>query len=168
MYRCLSTAACVASVLIAAPTCLANGPFLWECTVTNVTGPDFDDFHATFTGTGGSIKDAVLTVDPRGTGAAAGAANMVHITWPVTDWITMGDVFKFQFRTDFPEIEFNSADLTKGGDVFAQVNANGDVTYVPAGGDGGRVTVDLVLVPAPGALAALGMAGLVATRRRRA
>ena len=83
----------------------ANGPFVWKLTVTNLTAPQFDDFHATFAGTGGSIKNDVLKIDPHGTGVLTEMGNMVWVDWPTGDWIAPGMTFQVNFDTDFTLID---------------------------------------------------------------
>ncbi len=156
-------AACALS-LGAANLAAADQAFEWQHTWWYIWGPDFDDFHATYTGTGGSIDREVLTVDTAGGGLIGNSMNTIDIWWPDT-WVVPGDVFQYEFNTAFPEVAFNSATITKGGEVIGFVDPQGIIRDAP-GNQIGALEHSFHQVPAPGALVLLGAAGIVARRRR--
>jgi len=150
---------------MAASTASADQPFGWVHTWTYVMGPDFDDFHATYTGTGGTIDREMMTMDTAGGGMITGDMNMIHIVWPDT-WVVAGDMFQYEFNTAFPAVAFNNGSLTKGGIVIGIFGQDGIVRDPET-----QTTIGVFeheFVPAPGAIALLVMGGCCAKRRRAA
>ena len=138
-------------------------PFDYSFKVTNTSGIVFNDFHATFAGTGGTIANTNMVIDTAGTGVATPNLNMIDIVW--ANPVNPGDMFQVDFQTDFMPIEFIGATLTWNGAVIATVDELGRVTDPT--GQTGFLEVELRKVPAPASMALLGAAGLVGTRRRR-
>lgn len=156
-------ALCVLGVC-ATRSVIADQPFGWTHTWLYIFGPDFDDFHATYTGTGGTIDREVLVTDTAGGGMISAALNTIDITWPDT-WVVPGDSFSYDFNTAFPEIAFAGGSITKGGVVIGIVDVQG-VIHEPTG-----QTIGLLehsFIPGPGSLVVLALAGVVARRRRSA
>ena len=113
----------------------------YKVTAVNGTGGVVDDFHATFTGTGGSIDNLTIITDPgTGTNATVTGGNDVDITWDAGS-VAVGATLVFSFSADFGTIE-GSAQWTVGGE-FA-----GDV--------------DILIVESPGPLPSLTQYGLIA------
>lgn len=159
----VGAAICVGA--LAASTASADQEYSWAHTWTYVMGPMFDDFHATYTGTGGTIDREVLTMDTAGGGVITGDMNMIHIVWPDT-WVDDGDMFRYTFNTAFPEIAFNSGSITKGGIVIGVFGSDGVVRDPATQQTIGQF--QQTFVPAPGAIALLLVGGAVARRRRNA
>ncbi len=86
----------------------------------NNTGMVVNDFHSTFTGTGGTIDNEVVTINAAGAGPATITSmdNMIWIEWGGTG-IPNAGTFMFEFTTDFDfPVEFNSGEWT----IAAQPN----------------------------------------------
>ncbi|MBM4112675.1 MAG: hypothetical protein FJ253_04770 [Phycisphaerae bacterium] len=144
-------------------TARADQEFGWTHWWFYVFGPEFDDFHATYSGTGGTIDREVLTVDTAGGGVIASNLNMIDIWWPDT-WVTPGDKFEYTFNTAFPEVEFVGGSITKGGEIIGLVDTNGIIREPQ-----NQITIGLLeyeFIPAPGAIVMLAAAGVVSRRRR--
>ncbi len=109
-------------VHVAPATATDPANFGWNVTVTVPPGVNPNDFHAIFTGTGGSIKNAVMVVDPLPPAVINGTSNMVNITW--TGNLAPGTVFKFFFTTAFSPVDFGGGNWTKNGNTIGEVNGN--------------------------------------------
>jgi hypothetical protein len=100
----------------------------WKLRVPNKTGMTANDFHADFVGTGGSINNVNLAVDPAGNGTTAlngpvGGANGYDVTWPAAGGIFNNEVIEVDFTSDFPGITPNSVFWTKNGANIGNVAA---------------------------------------------
>ena len=149
--------------------------FPWRHTFESKTPIDFDDFHATYAGTGGTLDNATLWVDPLfedtdsdGFGDHGGIIttnqNTVSIDWTGTPgWINFGDTFTFDFTSKFGPLDFAGGTLTKGGVPIATVMADG--TVIADGVVNGRI--NHTLVPEPATPMLLALATLWALRRRK-
>lgn len=92
----------------------ARGPSGWSATLTNGTGMKVDDAHMTFSGTGGTIANTVITANEAGAGAAAirSMGNMIWIDWAAPGFPAGGSV-QFDFTTLFSPIQFEGGNWTK-------------------------------------------------------
>lgn len=127
----------------------------WE--LTNNTGGKVSDFHAIFTGTGGSIGNAAIIANG-GPGAATitGSSNTIDIVW-AADYFDNNKKITFKFDTDFAGIAFNSGNWT--------------FDNIPGGGNPIPVSENAIRpVPLPASLLmfAPAVAGLLAFRRKAA
>jgi len=150
--------------LSAVPSAQADQEFGWTHTWLYISGPKFDDFHATYAGTGGTIDRTVLTIDDAGGGMISANMNMIDISWPPGTWVEAGDSFQYTFNTAFSPIDFVGGTITKSGGVIGIVEASGIVRDPQQGQTIGFF--EHSLVPAPGTLALVIVAGVI-TRRRR-
>lgn len=101
-------------LLISPSEAVADPVFMWKVTVTNNTGMVVSGVHLVFTGTGGSIHDAMMTMNAPGAGPPTinGMSNMIDISWG-DPGLPPGGTFMFQFSTNHPEISFSSGNWVK-------------------------------------------------------
>ncbi|MBX3354232.1 MAG: hypothetical protein KF724_00865 [Phycisphaeraceae bacterium] len=160
---CLGAVMTTAAVTVGfATSANADQEFGWSHTWTYIQGPIFDDFHATYSGTGGTIDRVVLTLDTAGGGIISPNFNTIDIEWPDT-WVMPGDSFTYTFNTAFSPVQFEGGTITKQGQVIGFVEIDGTVraaTGAPIG------FFEHSFVPAPGAAILLLAAGVTARRRR--
>jgi hypothetical protein len=139
---------------------------------TNVDGPNQAFFNApTF---GGAAYDSFLTIGHDGSAGTTGGTSSVDDGW-IADWAADGN-FSTNNAGLFDTSPLAGEDIVSDGMggfrvLLGQFTVSAG-THIVGGGrlGGGGDIVDIVwdnIVPAPGALALLGVAGLAGTRRRR-
>ena len=91
----------------------------WLVTVTNTSGQNVNDFHAVFSGTGGTIANAEMVENGAGAGPATiiGSGNTIDITWG-SPGLPDGATFKFKFSTEFIAV-YESGYFTVDGSFVA-------------------------------------------------
>lgn len=122
----------VTLLMIFSSTLLAQDMIWYRVTAVNGTGGAVDDFHATFSGTGGSIANLKVIQDP-GTGTVeVGASNQVDITWDAGS-VAAGATLVFSFSAEFSGVVSAGAEWTIGGETAGAVEVViEELPYSPA------------------------------------
>ncbi len=107
------------SVVIALTLLLASSAMAqnhtWKHAAVNTTGQAVDDFHAVYTGTGGSITNVVITRDPGANAVVTvTGGNTIDITWD-DDSVPAGGILELTFKTTEPSVQVGEAYWTDDG-----------------------------------------------------
>ncbi len=169
MKRTAVLTACLATVLAGGAATVATSAPSFVHTWNMQSGPAFDDFHANYLYTGGSITSLTLTIDEHGGGmiSAQPSSSQIDIIWP--SLVGPSEVFSYEFSTGTGQAEFISATLTKsngsgGSDIVGLVDPSYRIFDPATGNEIGRFTT--VWVPAPGAMVLLASLAVTGSRRR--
>lgn len=147
----------IAMVLMLASSAMAQD-YGWRYFALNTTGQAVDDFHAVFTGTGGSITDVEITMDP-GTNAlvTVTGGNTIDIEWD-DESVPAGAVLEFTFKTTEPSVQVGEAYWTDNGTNVGAPATGLFVKYLPSMTTYGLIGLALLIV----------VSGLWIYRRKRA
>jgi hypothetical protein len=146
----------VASLAFVTPS---HAEFITSVSLTNNTPVAVGDLETTWSGTGGSIIDVVVTT-PAGSSSSVVGGNTIDITFPGVNSLAVGGSVAFTFESaTAPTFVSGTWSLDIGGTEFF-------TTVVPRRDDL-VVTSQTVAVPEPSAMALLGigMAGFFTYRR---